>query len=327
MAPIVQNESVWSHGPPFTFEWVPAIFREWGIYDPTTLKFKRPPSWTGAVLANRTEYQRLNSSWPHYVPNNMNEVGVYLHHITHRYNALADITLFSQGDIHEHEAQSVQCLRPGVSWAPLPNAHYFMAGKCHWWDDHSDPASMYKAAVQQCFKNIATTFSIPLPEHGNTFVCPHFYIQNKFFVSRSVLHRIPLSTWQRAYRNHIQHGTCHHDGSIERSFVTTDAWTRHKNSNLTVRDLKHPHKCADCPMVQKKGGNSIYVYQQEMSAVWEFLANAVFGGQPFVSAEWGSSQWCNAFNPGCGGASPCAATPPRGNGRLLSVRWPHAQGH
>lgn len=70
------------------------------------MTFLSLPSWTKRLLLNRTIYQRLNSSWPRFVPNNMNEVGVFLHHIVHRYDELADITLFSQGDISEKEAQS-----------------------------------------------------------------------------------------------------------------------------------------------------------------------------------------------------------------------------
>jgi hypothetical protein len=290
----------------FTLEWVPALFAEWGDYDATNLKFISPPSWVDHYLPNRTEYQRLNTSLPHYVPNHMNEVGVYLHHIVHRYHALADVTLFSQGDIAQREAQSARCHRgPGVAWAPLPNAHYFMRGQCHWWDDSRDPASMYKAAVQQCFLNIATAFGIPLPRNGSTFECPHFYIQNKFFVARATIQRISLATWRRVYRTHIVHGTCHSDGLVNRSFVSQDAWARHHKSNLTAHNLMRPDRCAHCPMVKKKAGNSISIYHQEMGASWEFISNAVFGGQPFVSTAWSRSKWCNAFRPGCGGASPC----------------------
>ena len=61
-----------------SLEWVPAVFSSWGKFDPASRTFRSPPSWANRLLINRTEYQRINASWPHYVPNHMNEVGVFL---------------------------------------------------------------------------------------------------------------------------------------------------------------------------------------------------------------------------------------------------------
>ena len=186
----------------------------------------------------------------------------------------------------------------------MPNAHYFMEGDCHWWDDSNDPASHYKAAVQQCFFNIASAFGIAYPK--DSFVCPHFYIQNKFFVSRRNIHRVPLSTWKHVYMQHIVHGTCHRDGLVNRSFVTPDAWRRHDKANVSARDLASSHRQWSAgPMVQKGEGNSIPVYQQEMAAAWEFMSNVVFGGEPYISTAWDDSRWCAAFRSDCEG-SPCS---------------------
>lgn len=200
---------------------------------------------------------------------------------------------------------SAHCLKPGIDWAPLPNSHYFMPGNCQWWDDSENPASQYKAAVQQCFFNIVSAFGIAYPK--DTFICPHFYIQNKFFVSRMNIHRVPRSTWRSVYMQHIVYGTCHVDGIVNRSFVTTDAWRRHVQANMSARHISSlHHQWTKGPMVQKGEGNSIPVYQQEMAASWEFMSNVVFGGEPYISTSWDQSRWCSAFHSGCEG-SPCSS--------------------
>ena len=282
-------------------EWVPAVYDEWGAFDAAAAAFTRPPRWAAALLPKRTEYQRLNASLPNFVPNRLNEVGVFLKHVWSRYDSLADVTLFSQGDIWREEAEAASCLKADVAWAPLPNRHYFMR-RCDIWNDPQHPAFPYLASIQQCFANIAALFGFAMP--GPRFECPHMYIQNKFFASRATLRRVPRAVWRAAYEAQILNGTCHPDGQINRSFVTTEAWRRHALSNLTKHELMHP---SGFPRRRKHGhGHEVVVYEQEMSAVWEFSSGAVFGGQPFVAREWGQSQWCAAFRAGCAG-SPCKA--------------------
>jgi hypothetical protein len=300
-----------------SLEWVPAVFGDWGEFDKELRRHRDPPVWADALLPHRVEYQRLNPSLSNFVPNRMNEGGVFLHHVAHRYHHLADVTLFSQSDITEHEARSAACLSPAVDWAPLPGKHFFMPGKCGWWDNPKNNGSLYKAAVQQCFANIAALFDVALP--SSSFACPHFYAQNKFYVSRRVLHRVPLSVWRAAYQEHVVDGTCHSDGLINRSFVERDAWRRHvERANLSAADLQHP---VGNPAMHLRVHNKKHVgmtaYNQEMSAAWEFMSNSVFGGQPFISAAWGQARWCAAFR--VQGDGECRASPCRARAKAEAV--------
>ena len=171
-------------------EIVPAVFREWGPFQPDLQRFANEPAWVRQF--NVTSYQRIHPRAVRYVPNHGFEMGVYLHHIVHRYDNLSPMTAFVQADVPPSFARSLRCLRDNVTYTPLRNKDrtpYFMK-RCDIWDNAS-----YTRATWNCFHSYLQIFGLDTALHPP---CPRFYIQNNFAVSRKAVHRYPVHTWRRA---------------------------------------------------------------------------------------------------------------------------------
>ena len=267
--------------PHTSLEFVPAVFREWGAFDAALGHFMHEPRWVASTFPNRTTYQRLEPGKRNFVPNRGFEVGVYLHHIVHRYESLADITVFAQADVHRQVALGAACLRRNVSWAPLASDHhvpYFKRG--------SDCTTMWTgqphhAATLQCFADHLSLFG-ELPP-ARPLPCPSFYTADNMAVSRSLIRRFPLRVWQRAYRLHVLQNVCH-TGAID---LHSELFPQ------SVADTSTPYDRPD------------YSYQKNAKGLsTEFTSNVIFGAQTFAMHQWGHSEWCTQYEPGCP-HSPC----------------------
>lgn len=199
-----------------SLEFVPAVYKEWGQYSTASFMavpnvtfggFSSPPAWLPFVLPNATLYQRLSPSDSRsYLPNVGLETLTFLHHVVHRYNDLAALTVFAQADLSLSQALGLRCLRSNATWAPVSSSiapMYFQHGQCGFWRN--------KSAARACFERYIGIFGLQWPESPPG--CPSFYIQNAFVVSAATIRRLPHATWRAAYERALGSPECYVDGT------------------------------------------------------------------------------------------------------------------
>ena len=192
------------------------------------------PSWISRQ-APVFLYQRRNASKPCYAPNAGYESGIYLQFVIEHYGDLPAYAVFVQADwfarkTHAHPDRpfplwQLQCLgnkSVGIGaawrdWMPLGkritiwpayqlvrDADYFTR---HSMFDHRRLGSRAGAAMEMCWKELASLFGKPVTSVGQPMELSFYPAQN-FVVSRRRIQQYPLSTYERVYERLATHSNC-----------------------------------------------------------------------------------------------------------------------
>ena len=282
----------------FTKVVVPAVYKEW---------HEKIPDWmneTFKLKYNFTTflYQKLYPDQPNYIVMNRGcENGAYYRYIIDHYYNFPDVAIFVHANPHHHRdnwLDLVGCISPNATYMSLNSQSYCRESFNGLW-------AKYAIWLEQCMRdtlriiwnvNGTITFNDLLPVNKPIRMC--VCVSQQFFISRDMIHKRPLSTWEKLFQILANQTQCH---AGDPDYENLYAFNR--SSRLEVGpeppDLGGFEKWRS-EHVQSDVGNGRYT----QAITSEHLSHLIFGHHQLVLPKYTMEDLCRNYVPNCPG-SPC----------------------